>query len=269
MLFPFNFLRSDTIDLDYLAFYNRVIAAGGSLTGTEQSATNQLVLNLKANGIWNSCLAIYPMVGASAASCAQNLKSSSFTGTFSSGWTFASTGATPNGTSAYMNTNLTPSTALVSINNVHLSMYSRTQNIIGYHDMGTDQGSNALNLTQHFLGAGVANKFFMNGAYPINAAAFNSTNTLGFQIGAAIASGNRRLYFNGTLLNINTNAALSGLPTFKLFIGSSTNNITGVARDFSPRQNAFSSIGTGLTDTQASDFYTAVQAFQTSLSRQV
>ena len=48
--------------------------------------------------------AIYPMVGASAAACAQNLKSSSFTGTFTSGWTFASSGVTPNGTSAYFNT---------------------------------------------------------------------------------------------------------------------------------------------------------------------
>jgi hypothetical protein len=34
----------------------------------------------------------------------------SFTGTFTSGWTFASTGVTPNGTSAYMDTNLIPNT---------------------------------------------------------------------------------------------------------------------------------------------------------------
>ena len=32
---------------------------------------------------------------------------------------------------------------------------------------------------------------------------------------------------------------------------------------------AFASIGDGLTDTQASNFYTAVQAMQTTLSRQV
>jgi hypothetical protein len=37
----------------------------------------------------------------------------------------------------------------------------------------------------------------------------------------------------------------------------------------SNRECAFSSIGDGLTDTQASNFYTAVQAFQTTLSRQV
>ena len=38
---------------------------------------------------------------------------------------------------------------------------------------------------------------------------------------------------------------------------------------FSSKECAFASIGDGLTDTQASNFYTAVQAFQTTLSRQV
>jgi len=78
------------IDADWLAYYNRVIAAGGSLSTTEQNATKTLVADLKTAGIWSSMKAIYPMVGASAAACAQNLKSSSFTGTFTSGWTFSS-----------------------------------------------------------------------------------------------------------------------------------------------------------------------------------
>jgi len=38
---------------------------------------------------------------------------------------------------------------------------------------------------------------------------------------------------------------------------------------YGTRQLAFASIGDGLDDTQASNFYTAVQAFQTTLSRQV
>jgi len=38
---------------------------------------------------------------------------------------------------------------------------------------------------------------------------------------------------------------------------------------FSDREYNFASIGDGLTDTEASDFYDAVQAFQTTLSRNV
>jgi hypothetical protein len=105
-------------DADAQAFFNRVTAAGGSLTATEQTAVNTLVLELKGYSIWSSMKAIYPMVGASAAACAQNLKSASFTGTFTSGWTFASTGVTPNGTSAFMNTTLN------SLNDLTLNNYS-------------------------------------------------------------------------------------------------------------------------------------------------
>jgi hypothetical protein len=43
----------------------------------------------------------------------------------------------------------------------------------------------------------------------------------------------------------------------------------GTISYYSTKQTAFASIGDGLTNTQASDFYTAVQAFQTTLSRQV
>jgi len=70
------------IDPDAAAFFARVTAAGGTLSATEQTAVNTLVVQMKADGIWTAMKAIYPMVGASAAACAQNLKSSSFTGTF-------------------------------------------------------------------------------------------------------------------------------------------------------------------------------------------
>jgi len=270
MLFPFSFMQSQvTADPDALAFFARVTAAGGTLSATEQTAVNTLVVALKANSLWTPMKAIYPMVGASAAACAQNLKSSSFTGTFSSGWTFASTGATPNGTSAYMDTFLTPSTGLSSINNVHLSMYSRTQNSsISGHNMGVDTGTiDALNLSQYF--AAVSVKLFMNGAYPNNSAEFNQTNTKGLAIGSATSSTSRKLFFNGTLLNTDTNTQAGVLPNLTLLVGSGRSGPTGLPALFTPHENSFSSIGEGLTDAQVANFYTAVQAFQVSLSRSV
>jgi len=257
-----------SFDADAVAFFGRVTSAGGSLSLTEKQAVNQLVLDLKANSLWTPMKAVYPMVGASAAACAQNLKSSSFTGTFTSGWTFASTGATPNGTSAYFDTALTPSTALSSINNLHLSMYSRTQNSsVSGHNMGVDQGSNNLNLTQYF--SAVSYKLFMNGSFPTYAALSNTTNTQGLILGSVESSTSRKLFFNGSLLNTTTSTTTGGLPTTILLVGCGRNGVSGVADYFTPHQNAFTSIGDGLTDTQASDFYTAVQAFQTTLARNV
>ena len=46
-------------------------------------------------------------------------------------------------------------------------------------------------------------------------------------------------------------------------------NVGGTATYFSNRQCAFASVGDGLTDTEAANFYTAVQTFQTTLGRQV
>jgi len=109
-------------DPDAQAFFDRVTTAGGTLSTTEQTAVNTLVLQMKADGIWTKMKAIYPMVGASAAACAQNLKSSSFTGTFNGGWTFASTGVQGNGTNAYMNTGFVSSTE-VSLNSHAYGIY--------------------------------------------------------------------------------------------------------------------------------------------------
>jgi hypothetical protein len=38
---------------------------------------------------------------------------------------------------------------------------------------------------------------------------------------------------------------------------------------FSTKESAFASIGDGLTDAEAANFYTAVQAYQTTLGRAV
>ena len=247
-------------DPDALAFFARVTAAGGTLTATEKSAVNTLVVQMKAAGIWSGMKAIYPMVGASAAACKQNLKSASFTGTFSSGWTFASTGVTPNGTSAYMNTGLIPNTNL-SLNSTHLSYYSRTDANTTQVDMGCDSPYCLLEIR-------TSNQtYFLINTQSI--ASVSDTDSLGFYIANRTASNvnngfkNNSKIFNGTL-------AVSSLSNNMINIGAmSTSSGGGSNLYYSTKQCAFSSIGDGLTDTQASNFYTAVQAFQTTLSRQV
>jgi hypothetical protein len=204
------------------------------------------------------------MVGASAAACAQNLKSSSFTGTFTSGWTFASTGVTPNGTSAYFDTSMNPSTNLTKTNH-HISFYSRTQNTsVSGWNIGCEAAPNASNLSVYF--AAVAQKGFLSGTYPANWAFSTSTNTLGFHIGSETSSTSSKLYQNSSLLATNTTLNLTPFSNLNYYIGA---NNTGTAANFTPHECSLASIGDGLTDTQASNFYTAVQAFQTTLSRQV
>jgi len=253
------------VDPDAQAFFDRVTTAGGTLSATEQTAVNSLVVQMKADGIWSKMKAIYPMVGASAAACAQNLKSSSFTGTFNGGWTFASSGVTPNGTSGYMDTNLTPSGNLSSNNN-HLSFYSRTQNssVSGINIGSFRDSTNEIWMSVYY--AAVSRKVYVAGSYGNNSAFVNNTNTLGLHVGSQTSTNSRKLYFAGSLVNTNTKNYSHTYSTNPIYIGAHNN---GSAFLFMPHECAFSSIGDGLSDTEASDFYTAVQAFQTTLSRQV
>jgi len=246
-----------SFDADALAFFARVTAAGGTLSATEKAATNQLVLDLKANSLWTPMKAIYPMVGASAAACAQNLKSSSFTGTFTSGWTFASTGVTPNGTSAYFNTNLPSNT--MSNGSTHMSYYSRTNAVgSGVIDMGTE--SPDFLIWYNAFGASLGN-FGVNMIYTPTI-----TDTRGFLLASKYTTTQGLIQFNSTQ-QLKTGLTGDTRSTKNIFIGAI--NTGAPAGYFSAKQTAFNSIGDGLTDTQASNFYTAVQAFQTTLSRQV
>ena len=243
------------VDPDWLAYYNRVIAAGGSLTTTEQNATKTLVADLKSAGIWSAMKAIYPMVGASAAACAQNLKSSSFTGTFTSGWTFASTGVKGNGTSAYMDTNFNPNTSS-NANSKHMSYYSR---------------DNFNNCQIGLLATIIDQIYYVAGGYynVLSTASFTAIITATTK-GLVIASRTSAVGGCTTYVN-NSNLGNDGLtananPNGNLWLNARSTSASGTA---SANECAFASIGDGLTNTQASNFYTAVQAFQTTLSRNV
>ena len=243
-------------DSDAQAFFDRVTAAGGTLSATEKTAVDTLVKQMKVDGTWTPMKAIYPMVGASAAACAQNLKSSSFTGTFTSGFTFASTGVTGNFTSAYMNTNFNPNTSS-NVNSKHLSYYSRTNfNLcqIGITSSGYDQ--------IYYVGGSYYNILSSSSFVPIT-----TPTTKGFVLASRTTSvGGTTTYVNNSNLG-NDGLTATTNPIGNIYINA--RNEVPSTGGFSPNECALASIGDGLTNTQASNFYTAVQAFQTTLSRQV
>jgi hypothetical protein len=255
-------------DPDALAF----LTAAGITDPTITASINNLVISLKGFGIWTKLNAIYPFVGGTASTHKFNLKNpvdtnAAFRLNFVGGWTHSSNGALPNGTNAYADTFLDPSTVL-PINNLSLSYYSRTQSIVqngGSIGQGINGGNFNSYLTLYYQSEG--RKFFLSGVYPTNAAFINNTNTLGLQIGSQTSSASRKLYFNNTLLATNTTNNSFTRPSFSYYLGGL--NYSNVASFFASYQCAFSSIGSGLTDTEASNLYISVQAFQTANSRQV
>jgi hypothetical protein len=252
-------------DADATAFISRVTTAGGSLTATEQTAIRTLVADLKSNGIWDKMTVIYPMVGGGQANpadaCKQNLKSSSFTGTFSSGWTFTSGGVKGSGTTGvFMDT---------GFKNSNFPNYQSTS-LYYYGDVGT----NAASWDTGNINATPNARF----AVP------PSDNQVYFQFNGddlfSVTHVPRDGFFgmnriNDSQINVFANNTKLTTVTSNLIANSNTNNYA-IASQFSAgnlsnsdRLFKFYSLGTGLTDTESANFYTVVQAFQTTLSRQV
>lgn len=247
-------------DIDAQDFFTRVTNAGGLLSSAEIGAVNQLVLDMKAAGIWTSMKAIYPMVGASAAACSQNLVSASFTGTFTAtGWTFASTGVTTNGT-AFMDTFLIPNNNLL-LNDVHIGGYIRSVTsiapLLSSEDVSTFD--NALYIwptTTTYLGSVRLND---NTSTP--SSTLQSPN--GLHLGTRTAS-NAKKYRINKVQKFDVTAVSTNLNTQSILVAKGYNS-----GFFFVGEIAYITIGDGLTNAQCDLYVDAVQAFQTTLSRQV
>lgn len=252
------------IDPDAQAF----ITASGITDATQQSAINQLVVDLKGYNIWTKMKAVYPFVGGTASAHKFNLKDprdldAAFRLVFSGGWTHSSTGATPNGTNGYADTKLLPQTQ-ISQNSAHISAYSRT-NSVNSNDclLGTYGGGTSSAIRIVFEG-GTTYRTETNNLF--SGADFSNSVHNGFFVNSRISSSSYKTFRSGTTLT--TKSISSLIPSHKNIFLSATNGEFGISQ-YSLRQLAFASIGDGLTDTEAANFYTAVQAFQVSLNRQV
>jgi hypothetical protein len=99
---------------------------------------------------------------------------------------------------------------------------------------------------------------------------FIPTDTRGLFVANRTLSTQQKAYQNG-ILKETANVNSDGLSILEIAIGANRTALTGgfIVGDYSAKQCAFSSIGDGLTDTEASNLYTRVQAYQTALSRNV
>jgi hypothetical protein len=253
-------------DADAQAF----ITAAGITDATQQSAINTLVTDLKDYGIWTKMKAIYPFVGGTASSHKWNLKDprdldAAFRLVFSGGWTHSSNGALPNGTNAYADTFLKPNTSL-TLNSTHMSYYSRTSTSnSGIDDFGAYNGVNQI---QRLL---IKDSSNTTNLVDINSTSQRASGTVtdpsGFFIANRENSTSVKSIKNNTLLGSNSDTNTGTLPSVNMYL-SALNN-AGSSVNYSARQCAFASIGDGLTATELSNLYTAVQAYQTNLSRNV
>jgi hypothetical protein len=243
-------------DADAQAF----VTNAGIVDQVEATAINNLVIGMKADGLWTKMKALYPFVGGTATSNSYNLKNTAqHQITWNGGVTFASNGITTNGTNGYGNTNLIPSSVL-TLNNTHLSIYSRTTGTPNGGDIGFQTTGDAANL---FIAGNLFGSFFAD-CYASTSRITAVPQTQGFYINTRTASNSYKVFRNTSQISSTITTSTGSLPASNLSIGAL---LTGGW--YANKNYAFASIGDGLTDTEAANFYTAVQAFQTTLGRQV
>ncbi len=235
------------------------IAQTGETDPTIISALNTFEGGLITNSLTSKFNALYPFVGGDVTKHSYNfMNTATYQLTFTGGWTHSSTGALPNGTTGYANTGLTPS-SILTLNDAHLSAYLRTNTNAGL-DIGAAIPGNTAQLAGRLSG-----NYFGNVHQSLNSTVANANSTghyLASRTGATTNTG----YKNGA--SILSSAVVSTTrPSVSLYLGARNNN--GTADNFSARELAMASIGSGLTSGETSTLYTLIQAFQTSLSRQV
>jgi hypothetical protein len=250
-------------DPDAAAF----ITATG-ISGTEATAINELVLNLKNANIWTKFNALYPFIGGTATQHKFNLKNpldtdAAFRLQFSGGWTHSSNGATPNGTNAYADTFLNASTN-TTLNSNHLSIYVRTNQTTNAVPIGAFNLGSTL-LFQLNISTGTGYYFYTGGLSTEVLSAI--ADSKGFFMGSQRASNDRKIFRNGTALASLTSAITTNNPSLNVFIGARNQNNTAVS--YTTQQIAFSSIGSGLTDLEAQVFNQIVEGYQFALSRNI
>lgn len=234
---------------------------------TQQSAVNQLVLDMKTANIWTKMKAVYPFVGGTATTHKWNLKDprdldAAFRLTFSGGWTHSSTGALPNGTNGYadtyFNTDDTPSTGLQSF-----GVYTRTSPTFAVNTIEVPTGLRGGIYWIRILSTAPTLTNFRSGSRSEN---INGVTGLIAQSRSSLTSwygvNNSTIT---TLTNLSSTIATETTYTFAL--GAYKN--LALIENFSTQQLAFAFYGEPLLTTEMSNFYTAIQTFQTTLGRNV
>lgn len=112
---PFAFLSSASaaFDPDAEAFFLAVEGGGDTLTSTEKTAVNDLVVSLKGFNLWTVFANLYPFVGGTSSSSKWNLKdprdlNAAFRISWFGGMTFNSLGILGNSTNSGGNSHLNP-----------------------------------------------------------------------------------------------------------------------------------------------------------------
>jgi hypothetical protein len=250
------------------AYIDAQASIGYQMTRTEINAINNLVWGLVGMGLWDKLNLIYPFIGSSLNAMTWNLKDVAnynivFTGTAFTTSTANGLQKTTTATSSYGTIAYNVRT-LLSNTSYHISCYVGTSQTGLVSPFGSYAGT-AGQVFRIFSGTTAFGAQF-GGATGVNLN-LTTTGTTGYIIGTRTAINAAAMYISGTpILRDTTTASSITLPNAaNISVGLS---LSGLAYA-STQAIRMATVGSLLTDSDAANLNTLVQAFQTTLGRQV
>lgn len=268
----FDAIKNRYFEVDAMNAADAFISAAGLTDETQKQAIYTLTSKLYAFDIWPKLKAIYPMVGGTPSTLSAhtyNLKNvSRYQLTFGGGWTHSATGALPDGTTGYINTNFNISTQFTTANYSY-GIYSRTS-LVGtgtktYGVYGT------VSTVNYNIWNDMVNGQVRSGSTLQNAITYTPDNAAGMFTTSLRSLSDFQTYKNGVSLGASTTSRSSTTVLNGNFYFSAYNDLNagGAPAFFCPYELAFAFLGNGLTSQNVKDLYDIVQEYQTTLSRQV
>ena len=262
-----------TVDVDAFRF----IDIANITNPTQAAAISSLVIGLKATNLWNKMQVIYPFVGGTAFSHKFNLKNpiptnAAFQATFNGALIHNAYGVGSGSIGAgYIETSFLDTRDFVNISSsAHVSIYGTVGNgAIGFmqpiwnHANGAFNNDGGINFQpSNFQTYGSVARIFGNSNMTVS-----TTTGLGMNIISRDSATSNAFYYKTPSVDFNSTSAAAfskagDSGNIKFLGGTFTNTTTMLAL-------GFASIGTGLSSTDAANLYTLVQAYQTTLGRQV
>jgi len=255
--FPSTLFSSSGFDADAQAFFT----AASITDNTQKDAIDALVVSLKADSLWNKIYYMYPFVGGTASQHSYNLKDPSlYQITWGGSLTHSSTGVispVPNG---YGDTGFNPNTAGVGLNSTAIGFYSRTDSPAS--SLKTD----VLSFTSTYLGVSIHSNIWsawINSA-PGSVSAITNTDKL---ITATRTASNVVKGYRGATEIYSDTLVSTTVPSQNISVMCL--NAGGIRQRFTDREHSMHFLMDGLTPSEITDLNTAVETYQTALSRNV
>lgn len=249
-------------DADYQDILDYATTQGYTLPSAgQQSKQNQLVLDLKAAGVWSKLdtFAVFATDGNSDFALIDWIRLSQYTAVNSPTFT-TNQGFQGNGTSSYINTNYKPSTDAINmtLNSSSFNIYQRIDDSVGTRGHGCYLTPSGLYLNPQD-GPGVrswnnSNSGTNGGVYG-GSPSFVSTNR---------TSSTQVLHINNGITLSTRTLNSTSLPTRSILLCASASSSGATVADYGNQQISIASLGSSL-DSEKINYYNAINSYMTSI----